>query len=131
MLSLRTFYLIYTYSLAPDFSDRLTPFDFSHHHPFRKPLYKCTTPPTTNHTLPHCSSNTLRLHVGLYLSASLSLPLQTSPPLNSLLLLKQLHGDKSLVVTKADKGDAVIVLDMHQYLNLAYHHLSDPQTYRG
>ena len=38
--------------------------------------------------------------------------------------------DESLVVSKANKGDVVLVLSTTRYLKLAYEHLSDKETYR-
>ena len=37
--------------------------------------------------------------------------------------------NKRIVITKADKGDAVVLMDITQYTKLAYEHLNDPQTY--
>ena len=33
------------------------------------------------------------------------------------------------MVSKADKGDTVVVMDLEQYTELAYKHLNDPDTY--
>ena len=44
--------------------------------------------------------------------------------------LRQLVEDKDLVVTKADKGDSVVVLPTSRYLALAHEHLSDNKTYK-
>ena len=44
--------------------------------------------------------------------------------------LKRLIGDEDLVVSKADKGDATVVMSTPQYLEMAYKHLSDRSTYK-
>ena len=44
--------------------------------------------------------------------------------------LNSLARDKSLVVSKADKGDTTVIMSSAQYLDLAYKHLSDRETYQ-
>ena len=44
--------------------------------------------------------------------------------------LRKLIKDDSLVISKADKGDVVVVLSTSQYLDLAHEHLSDNSTYQ-
>lgn len=44
--------------------------------------------------------------------------------------LRQLLRDENLVISKADKGDVAVVLSTSAYLELAYEHLSDRQTYK-
>ena len=43
--------------------------------------------------------------------------------------LSKLTKNKEIVVTKADKEDTVVVLDIKQYTELAYRHLNDADTY--
>ena len=43
--------------------------------------------------------------------------------------LSNLKKNKCIIITKADKGDTVVVMDTTQYTGLAYGHLNDPQTY--
>lgn len=47
-------------------------------------------------------------------------------------LRKALHGlrdNGDIVVSKADKGDAIVVMDKQHYLKLAWDHLADESTY--
>ena len=44
--------------------------------------------------------------------------------------LNLLAKNKSLVVSKADKGDTTVIMNSLQYLDLAYKHLSDKETYQ-
>ena len=44
--------------------------------------------------------------------------------------LRQLMQDEGLVISKADKGDVVMVLSTSTYLALAYEHLNDRETYK-
>lgn len=43
--------------------------------------------------------------------------------------LRELRDMKDLVISTADKGDAVVVLDVDHYTGLAWAHLSDDETY--
>ena len=43
--------------------------------------------------------------------------------------LKSLKNNENIVITKADKGDTVVIMDTSQYASLAYGHLNDPHTY--
>ena len=45
------------------------------------------------------------------------------------LALKSLKEDPNIIIAKADKGDAVVVLDSEHYHGLAAKHLADSQTY--
>ena len=44
--------------------------------------------------------------------------------------LKKLVKNEDLVICKADKGDVTVVMNTLQYLNLAYKHLGDKNTYQ-
>ena len=44
--------------------------------------------------------------------------------------LRQFMQGKGLVIFKADKGDVVVVLSTSTYLELAYEHLNDRETYK-
>ena len=44
--------------------------------------------------------------------------------------LRRLIKDEDLVISKADKGDATVVMSTPQYLEMAYKHLSDRSTYK-
>ena len=44
--------------------------------------------------------------------------------------LKCLVRNRDLVISKADKGDATVVINVTHYLELAYKHLGDETTYR-
>ena len=44
--------------------------------------------------------------------------------------LRELAANPELVISKADKGDAVVVLSTPTYLDLAYEHLNDKNTYK-
>ena len=43
--------------------------------------------------------------------------------------LRSLRSDPRLVVTKVNKGDVVVLLDAPRYMELAWRHLNDSQTY--
>ena len=43
--------------------------------------------------------------------------------------LRALNKNKNIVITKADKGDTVVMMDLEQYTELAYKHLNDAHTY--
>ena len=43
--------------------------------------------------------------------------------------LMDLKGNGDIVVSKADKGDAVVIMDVGHYTSLAWNHLSDADTY--
>ena len=59
-------------------------------------------------------------------------PLQVVPYLSrhERKALNQLIKDKSLIISKADKGDAVVLLVSTAYIELAYEHLRDNETYQ-
>ena len=44
--------------------------------------------------------------------------------------LQRLVKNRDLVISKADKGDATVVMDVSHYLELAYKHLGDATTYQ-
>ena len=44
--------------------------------------------------------------------------------------LDQLVKDKSLIISKADDGDVIVLLASTAYVELAYEHLSDNKTYQ-
>ena len=44
--------------------------------------------------------------------------------------LQQLSEDQRLIISPADKGDKIVVLNTSQYLDLAYSHLNDNSTYQ-
>ena len=46
------------------------------------------------------------------------------------LALKSLISNEDVVISKADKGDVTVVMSTFQYLELAYKHLNDTDTYR-
>lgn len=57
---------------------------------------------------------------------------KTHPPNLPVRLRKALHdlkGNGDIVISKADKGDAVVVMDRQHYLKLAWDHLGDESTY--
>ena len=43
--------------------------------------------------------------------------------------LKSLREDPSIIIDKADKGDAVVVMNADHYYGLAMKHLADSSTY--
>ena len=44
--------------------------------------------------------------------------------------VRQILEDKDILVSKADKGDVMVIMPTSQYLELAYRHLSDESTYQ-
>lgn len=59
-------------------------------------------------------------------------PMQVGPNLSrgERQALRQLRKDKSLIVSKADKGDVVVVLSTSAYIELVHQHLNDRETYK-
>ena len=57
---------------------------------------------------------------------------QASPNLSKdeLKALRQLVKDDNLIISKANKGDVVVVLSTAAYLELAYEHLGDRKIYQ-
>lgn len=45
------------------------------------------------------------------------------------LALLELSTLPNIIIIKADKGDQIVIMDMEQYLTLAYSHLDDKDTY--
>ena len=43
--------------------------------------------------------------------------------------LKSLRDNEKIIISKADKGDAVVIMDVEHYTKLAWEHLSDRDTY--
>ena len=68
-----------------------------------------------------------RIHGDLH-----SVDVKRHPPNLPLRLRKALRGlrdNEKIVISKADKGDAVVVMDRQHYLKLAWDHLGDESTY--
>ena len=86
--------------------------------------YTCGVPPASAQVLSSvCSGieeNLARVRV---LSSESNLPLHLRKALSNL------KGNRDLVISKADKGDAVVLMDTSHYVDLAWKHLSDQDTY--
>lgn len=44
--------------------------------------------------------------------------------------LVELSQLRDIIIIKADKGDAIVLMDIQHYLQLAYTHLDDHTTYK-
>ena len=44
--------------------------------------------------------------------------------------LKSIKEDESIIISKADKGNVNVIMDVEQYLSLSHQHLSDGKVYK-
>ena len=97
-------------------------------HPFSKPLYSehTTLPPPL--PLPRSVLQYLAL-TDKSLKRCRAIPHRPNLTNTERAALRNLSSNNDIVITKADKGDTVVVMDMEQYTELAYKHLNDPDTY--
>ena len=57
-------------------------------------------------------------------------PLTQNLSLAEFQALQNLKHNPNIIITKADKGDTIVVLEIDYYTTLAYKHLLDPTTYK-
>lgn len=86
--------------------------------------YKCLIPRGSDKTLQRVCTD---IRTTLSLCQVCKCKPNLSPTLRE--ALKNLKSNKRIVVSKADKGDVAVVLDVNTYTRLAWKHLSDTNTY--
>ena len=101
-----------------------------HHakHPFFKPLYSEHTPLPPQLELPKSVSQYLTL-TGRSLKKCRAIPPKSNLYNLERTALLNLSNNQNVLVTKAKKGDTVVVMDLEQYTELVYKHLNDAETY--
>lgn len=105
---------------------RFLPFHKERSHPFYQKPNRPSVPDTSQFPILHQYLH----HTGRILSSTKCFIPYPNLSTAQILACKELSTLPNIIITKADKGDCIVILDTSYYLSLAYNHLNDNTTYK-